>query len=63
LENIRSVADPSKSGITKAIGIIFSTSDDETGMTAPPLTGILLFNGHRLIILEFCCGRSLRELT
>ena len=55
-ENIRSVADPSKSGITKAIGMILETSDDETGMMAPPIMGILLFSGHRLLVLDVCCA-------
>jgi hypothetical protein len=55
-ENIRSIADPSKSGITNAIGIILETSDDETGIMAPPIMGILLFSGHRLLLLDFCCA-------
>ena len=28
------------------------TSDEDTGIIAPPVTGTLLFNGHRLPMLE-----------
>jgi len=43
-----SIKVPSKSGIPKAIGGIAETSDDDTGMTAPPVIGTLAFNGQRL---------------
>ena len=51
LEKIRSIADPSKSGIPKAMLGMPETSDVETGITAPPVIGTLLFNGQRLRML------------
>ncbi len=50
-ENIRRKADPSKSGIDSAILGIPDTSDEETGITAPPVIGTLEFIGHRLLLL------------
>jgi hypothetical protein len=49
------MADPSKSGIDRAMLTMLETSDVETGIMAPPVIGTLLFKGHRLQILV---GRS-----
>jgi hypothetical protein len=51
-EKIRRTADPSKSGMLKAMLGIPETSDFDTGMIAWPTIGTLLFNGHRLLMLE-----------
>jgi hypothetical protein len=48
LENIRRMADPSKSGIAKAILGIADTSCVDTGILACPKIGTLAFNGQRL---------------
>ncbi len=52
LEKILSMTDPSKSGIDNAMFGMADTSDEETGITAPPVIGTLKFNGQRLTILE-----------
>jgi hypothetical protein len=54
-ENMRRTADPSKSGMLRAMLGILATSDDDTGMLAWPTIGTLLFNGHRLVALEMMC--------
>jgi hypothetical protein len=51
-EKIRRFTDASKSGIDKAILGMVETSEEETGMTAPPVMGTLAFKGHRLLTLE-----------
>ena len=47
-ENSRRMADPSKSGIAKAISGIADTSWVDTGILACPKIGTLAFNGQRL---------------
>lgn len=51
-EKNRSCTDASKSGIDNAMFGMAETSDVDTGMTAPPVMGTLLFIGHRLLKLE-----------
>ncbi len=51
-ENIRRFTDASKSGIDKAMFGMAETSELDTGMTAPPVMGTLLFKGHRLLTLD-----------
>lgn len=48
LEKIRRVADPSKSGIDKAIFGIPVTYWGPMGIVADPVTGVLAFRGQRL---------------
>ena len=47
-EKMRMVANPSKSGMTKARSGIPATSVEETGIVAPPVIGVLPVIGHRL---------------
>lgn len=54
-EKIRRTADPSKSGMLRAMLGILRTSEDDTGILAWPTIGTLLFNGHRLWMLEMLC--------
>jgi len=51
LENMRREADPSKSGMTRAMLMMSCTSWAETGITAPPVIGTLALSGHRLTVL------------
>lgn len=65
LEKIRKVAEPSKSGMDRAIFGMPETSDCETGMMASAKIGIEAFSGHRLFLLGISeekgteCGRTL----
>jgi len=51
LENTLKIADPSKSGIDKAMAGMLA-SLPLIGITAPPVIGTLAFSGQRLLLLE-----------